>query len=235
MGKLDVNWLTQGQIDFEYKQYQLLSYFKQVKDKFQADRLYPSMSDLVKHYQLLMQFKSRRKQMRGELPKELKGVDLENFTLEYDSIIQEPALFKEIDMIIDYAVPKFENHLEEGRVRYDSIEDSFSIYPIGLISLYKEEGFLILNQSFKSFVFQYEMNPIELADEKHKSISTLYLGSYTMGYSTTYSTIRKELIKQFEEFDNPATYVIETNRQVPIKETFLPIAKRSFLKYLLVA
>jgi hypothetical protein len=55
-----------------------------------------------------------------------------------------------------------------------------------------------------------------------------------MDYSTTLNSIRKDLIAEYNEYDNPATYVIETNKQVPIKETFLPVAKRSFIKYLLI-
>ena len=135
---------------------------------------------------------------------------------------------------MDFAIPKFEASLEEGRDRYDTIEDSLKIFTVGLLSIYKDDGFFILNQDRKSFVFRYEMKSVEIAEEKHKSLSTSYIGNYTMDYSTTLNSIRKDLIAEYNEYDNPATYVIETNKQVPIKETFLPVAKRSFIKYLLI-
>ncbi len=41
MDKLKDNWLTDGLIDYEFKKYQLLAYFKQVKESFQRIELYP--------------------------------------------------------------------------------------------------------------------------------------------------------------------------------------------------
>lgn len=234
MKQLSTNWLTEGHIDFEYKKYQLLAYFQQVQKRFSADRLYPSMSQLVEHYQSLMRFRSQRNQMATALPKELKGLDFKRLSLEYDTNFEEHVFFRALEQIMDFAIPKFEASLEEGRDRYDTIEDSLKIFPVGLLSIYKDDGFFILNQDRKSFVFRYEMKSVEIAEEKHKSLSTSYIGNYTMDYSTTLNSIRKDLIAEYNEYDNPATYVIETNKQVPIKETFLPVAKRSFIKYLLI-
>jgi hypothetical protein len=41
MESLKDNWLTDGLIDFEYKQYMLLAYFKSVKESFNRVELYP--------------------------------------------------------------------------------------------------------------------------------------------------------------------------------------------------
>jgi hypothetical protein len=50
MDKLKDNWLTDGLIDFEYKKYQLLAYFKNVKESFQRVELYPFLGDMIFHY-----------------------------------------------------------------------------------------------------------------------------------------------------------------------------------------
>jgi hypothetical protein len=53
MERLKDGWLTEGLIDFEYKKYQLMAYFKHVKESFNRVELYPFLSDLVFHYRNL--------------------------------------------------------------------------------------------------------------------------------------------------------------------------------------
>ncbi|MFM6350079.1 MAG: hypothetical protein ACKPFK_33810, partial [Dolichospermum sp.] len=71
MDKLDSNWLTQGLIDFEYKKYVLLAYFKTVKESFTRVQLYPFLSDLVFHYRNLQTLKNNKSLLRESFPKKL--------------------------------------------------------------------------------------------------------------------------------------------------------------------
>jgi len=61
MRKLPTNWLTDGLVDFEYKKYLLLAYLKSVEEEFDSKRLYPILSDLILHYQNIMQVKAHKK------------------------------------------------------------------------------------------------------------------------------------------------------------------------------
>ena len=59
MKKLEKDWLTSGLIDFEYKKYILLAYLQEVKGNFDSNKLYPHLSDLIFHYQNLLDLKKK--------------------------------------------------------------------------------------------------------------------------------------------------------------------------------
>lgn len=235
MANLKDNWLTDGHIDFEYKKYLLLAYFQKVERQFNSKRLYPMMGELVLHYQSIMKFKTNRDAMKQQIHGDLKGIDWKTLQLIYDHQEAENAYFSELEKILDFAIPRFEDKLEKGRDIYDTVENNIDIFPVGLVSIYQNEGFFILNSKKNSFVFHYKMGNVQVESESYRSLGTSYLGHYKMDIATTYNSIRKDLVRTFTEFDNPATYVVEVAKQVPIKETFLPVAKRSLLKYILAA
>jgi hypothetical protein len=51
----------------------------------------------------------------------------------------------------------------------------------------------------------------------------------------TYENIKYDLIKNRNSLPNPAVYSIETEINIPIEETLLPVAKRSLVKYITVS
>ena len=50
--------------------------------------------------------------------------------------------------------------------------------------------------------------------------------------STTFESIKGDMLRENKRMPNPATYAIETEMSLPLEETFLPIAKRMLVKYL---
>ena len=83
MNVLKNNWLTEGLIDFEYKKYQLLAYFKTVKDSFKRVELYPHLADLVFHYRNLVTLKQNKLLLRDAFPKELSAESIKNLEVSY--------------------------------------------------------------------------------------------------------------------------------------------------------
>jgi len=78
MKKLQINWLTNGLIDFEYKKYMLLAYLKGVQEEFESKKLYPVFSDLIMHYQNLMQVKAHKKLVYEQFPQRISRADFKN-------------------------------------------------------------------------------------------------------------------------------------------------------------
>jgi hypothetical protein len=122
MDRLKDNWLTEGLIDFEYKKYQLLAYFKEVKSSFNRVELYPFLSDLVFHYRNLVSLKENHSLLRDSFPKELSQEGLKNLELNYKRMIEDDFLMQEIESIIEFALPQFKNSLDEGSYIYELIE-----------------------------------------------------------------------------------------------------------------
>ncbi len=234
MNTLSANWLTEGLIDFEYKKYLLLGYFQQVKQHFHEKKLYPFLADLVFHYQNLLAVKDNKKWMSEQFPSKLSSADIENLTLAYEKIVQDDDIMQEIEETIQYSLPKFKDHVIEGKDIYEYIEKRMEISPIGLSPLYPDEGYLFLGQHFTSdtLIYEYRMSIFTQADEKYRGIHLHYLETRPKSIAYTYENIKTDLVKRFKEKPNPATYLIQVNTQAPLNETLLPIAKRVLVRYL---
>ena len=53
MGKLDKDWLTKDNTDFEYKKYILLAYLQSVTIHFNKKEIYPFLGDVIEHFRSL--------------------------------------------------------------------------------------------------------------------------------------------------------------------------------------
>lgn len=237
MNSLNNNWLTEDLIDFEYKKYVLLAYFQSVKQQFTEKKLYPFLADLVFHYQNLLAVKENKKLISEQFPARLSQTDIENLTLAYEKIVQDDDVMQEIEGIIAFSLPKFKDHLAEGRDIYEYVERKMEISPIGLSPLHPEEGYLFLSQHYTSdtLIYEYRMSIFTQANEKYRGIHLNYLEKTSKSIVNTYENMKTELLKKYKEKPNPATYLIETKTYAPLNETLLPIAKRILVKYISVA
>src|SRR4051812_43718129 len=100
--ELTQDWITNGNIDFEYKKYLLLAYLQQVDNEFEAKKLYPSFAQLIDHYRNLEVLKEQKKLLMSGFPKEITKVDLENLRFQYKDLIKDDELISEIDEIISF-------------------------------------------------------------------------------------------------------------------------------------
>lgn len=56
----------------------------------------------------------------------------------------------ELESIINFSIPQFEQHLAEGKKIYDFIESKLNIYPIGIVPLHTDAGYLLLKNGDKN-------------------------------------------------------------------------------------
>lgn len=231
MVELKHNWLTEGHIDFEYKKYLLLAYMQQVENEFDAKKLYPRFSELVEHYRNLEILKEQKKIAANNFPKEISKLDFEKFRIEYKSAIKDDELIKEIDEIISFAIPMFQNKMSLGKELYEEVEDKVEIFPVGLLPLDVEEGFFMLSDFMRRMinVYYYNITIFESAMEKFRGIHTNLVNQYEMSITNTYQNIKYELIKDTKQM--PATYALEFKETFPLTETMLPVAKRMLVRY----
>jgi hypothetical protein len=234
MEKLNENWITQNHIDFEYKKYLLLAYLQHVNEQFVETRLYPALSELVMHYRNLVALQEQKSQLYNSFPEQLSQADFKNFKLVYEKLCTDDKLMKELESIIEFSIPQFKKYLAEGKKIYDFIESQINIFPVGIIPMYFDEGYLFLQNGKKAetAVFEYQITIFDQPTERFRAISLQYICSYERTISNTYESIKHELILFNRNFPNPATYVIETDLVLPLEDTLLPLAKRSLVKYI---
>lgn len=234
MKALNPNWLTEGWVDFEYKKYILMAYLQQVSFDFDEKKLYPVLADLVMHYNNLITIKKNKTYVSNFFPKQISKVDLENFKIQFEKLMADEQYMEEVEAIIDFSIPLMERHLEEGKEIYQQVEEHLRIFPVGIVSINPEAGYMMLakNTLSDTSVYSYLITIFENANEKFRGIKTEFIGNYSRSFSNTFEEIKFQLIKEFRHVPNPAVYVVESKMEYPLNETLLPIAKRSLVRYL---
>lgn len=228
MKKLSANWFAEGLIDFEYKQYVLLAYLQAVHKHFDDQLLYPALSEVVFHYNNLLQFQASKKALHDQLVSRMLPMST---TEPVENLLAEDHVMLELDAIVDFALPQLQQSVEQGKLIYESVEHQLFWTPIGLLPIYKKEGYLFIQTGNRHdiHVFQYAINLVTHESETYSGIHTQYITCLQHSLGTTFEHMKLQLIRDYQELPNPATYLLESKRIYPILETLLPIAKRQLM------
>ncbi|MFY0652309.1 MAG: hypothetical protein JXQ96_09765 [Cyclobacteriaceae bacterium] len=237
MDKLNRTWLTDNLIDFEYKKYILLSYIQSVKKQFRSNKLYPQLADLVMHYQNLTALKNNKEIIYDQFPKKLTGVDFDRLKLNYEEMMRDDELMNEISEIINYSLPQINKAISEGKNIHDFVEENVELDTIGLIPIYNKEGYMLLSQDAtpEVKVYRYRIALFEHHKEQFRAINTTYIDTEVKSITNSAESIKMSLVKRFKELPNPATYLFNSKIGFPIRETYLPVAKRLLMQVVDVA
>jgi hypothetical protein len=234
MKQLSKTWFADGYIDFELKKYTLLAYLQEINGYFNQSRLYPQLSDVIFHFNNLIAFRNNKKHLQEQFPKKFTGVDIKKLELLFENILEDNDLMKELEEIIEFSTEQLKKTIEDGTQIYEFVNENIRIEPVGLTPLDLNEGYFFLSKikNTETEIYYYRIKLFEKHDEKYRSIMTDHIDTYYRGFSTTYQSIKSQLIKKRKEMPNPAVYSIETEMSFPLDETLLPIAKRRLVKYI---
>jgi hypothetical protein len=234
MQTLEINWITEGSLDFEYKKYRLLAYLQHCKGEFHSTRLYPPMGELVMHYRHLGSLQSEMSRLRESLPKELKGIDPATGEWMYESPIVNDGALQSVEDIIAFAIPSIQDTLREGQSIFEFAEKNIEINPVGVVPVYHREGYLLLNEHSGNDIgiYEYKHSVITTAQENLQSLSFRYLYTETRSLSNPVENIKQSLARKFNWLPNPATWYCYSKIHLPAHETLLPITKRMLLRML---
>lgn len=232
MKSLSTNWFIEGSIDFEHKEYILLSYLQKINRHFHANKLYPDLNDLIFHYNNLKQFKENKLTLQQTFPQRLTQADIEAVKITYEKMIKDDSLMLEIEQIINYALNKMDPALREGKEIYEFVESHLNIEVIGVMPLYTYQGYMLLRNGDEqgTRVYEYQVTIFEGKDEKYRGVNTSFLKNYTKRFIHTPEAIRTELICTRRNLPNPAVYHIESDISFPLEQTLLPLAKQYLIK-----
>lgn len=232
MESLKDNWLTEGLIDFEYKKYQLLAYLKKVKDSFKRVELYPHLSDLVFHYRNLVTLRENKMIIGESFPKEISDEGIKKLEISYRKMIEDDNIMREIESIMEYALPQFKASLDEGSFIYEFVESKCEISPIGLTMLYAKEGYLFVVQppEKETNIYRYQITFFEQSNEPMRGIQTSFVETRVRNIATTYENMKVALAKKYSSLPNPAAYLVVSKLRFPYVQTLMPVAKRLLVK-----
>jgi len=234
MESLKKEWLTDGLIDFEYKKYVLLAYLQKAKESFGRVELYPFLTDLVFHYRNLLTLKENKTLIYDSFPKELSPESFQKLEITYRKIIEDDLVMREIESIVEFALPQFKSSLDEGSYIYDYVESQCELCPVGLTSLYTNEGYLFISQppQKETDVYRYQVSIFDNANESMRGLNTKFLKTTARSFSNSYENMKLQLLKEFTELPNPSVYLITSKLKFPYVQTLMPIAKRLLIKHI---
>ena len=231
---LSETWFVEGYIDFELQKYKLLAYLKDVKCCFNEARLYPQLSEIVFHYNNLVSFRDSKKILQDHFPKKLDTLNMQKLELVYEHMLADNEVMQELEGIISYALEQMKGTISEGASIYDAVEQQLQIEPVGIMPLYKNEGYVFIRYGSYAEVriFNYTITLFEHSDARYKSIKMDYIDSRTKNLANTYEQIKLDIIRTYRALPNPAVYKVEYPLSVPFNETLLPITKRVLMKHI---
>jgi hypothetical protein len=234
MKSLQPNWFFENLADFEYKKYLLLGYLQDVRAHFTETRLYPALSELVFHYRNLSTFNDQKQAIYNSFPEKLTEVDLKNLRMAYTKVISNDELMKHLDEIVSYSMPELKKHLDEGKEIFDFIEREITIAPVGILPIYRDEGYMLVRDGEKPEirVYEYAVKFFKHDEEQFRSVHTEYVTSYKKGFVNTSENIKIDMIRNRKKLPNPATFSVESDYEFPLDETILPITKRMLMKFI---
>ena len=231
---LSETWFMEGYIDFELQKYRLLAYLNEVNKYFTETKLYPQLSDVIFHYNNLIAFRDNKKFLQDQFPKRLDQVNMQKLELIYERMLADNELMNELESITNYSLARMKGTIDNGAEIYELVEKQTRLEPVGIIPLYKNEGYMLVRYGQYSEVraYAYTVTLFEHKDARYKGVRVNYVASWSKSISNTYEHIKRDIIRSIRTLPNPAVFSVETELSIPLDETLLPIAKRMLVRHL---
>ncbi|MER3523397.1 MAG: hypothetical protein C4326_04850 [Ignavibacteria bacterium] len=234
MRKLTLDTFLAGIGDIESAQYRVLEGLKEYYGEFSHNKLYPSLAELVDLHSALVKIINSMSDMQGHLSHELKEVDLEHGKLVYETTgLTDDDLARAAELIL-WALPKIQQAIDEGVSIYNFVDEHMKIEQVGILPMYREEGYWFVPEHRAALLhlLRYELSLFTSANERYRRLKTVNIGEIEQRFiHRSPESIKLQLIEQYRDLPNPATYVCETDVDFPYNETILPIAKRKLMAY----
>jgi hypothetical protein len=228
MSRLSNDWLIEPVFDYEYKTYQVLAYTSQAQKRFEESMLFPYLPDIQNHLRKLNLYKQSVLNLENELRTDLIGVDVKKLRLIRERL-SDDGVISTLSDVLEFALEKLSSTYQLGISEKEQLIEKINIRPIGLLSPQRSGGLILLNSLKKTRIYKYEYRFVRrpYESEAYKDVMTQFIDERTTGRFPNFRELKMEYRKNHEI----NTYLIETETEIPIFETLLPVAKEFLLQY----
>ena len=224
MDKLDKDWLTQDNTDFEYKKYILLAYLQTINSYFDENKIYPYLGDLIEHFRSLKDIVENKDKL---MPRELRSIDFTKMELIYTPI--EDDIFNNLEKLIKFALKELHIIIKRGREIYDEIEENLLFEHVGILPTYFKEGYIIITTN-TNYLYSYKLNDLVIHNIPYKIVVTRLINQET-NKLLSHENFKKEYILPLCDYI-PPTFGVYCVEDLSIDHTLLPITKRKIMQYI---
>lgn len=231
MARLSTNWIIEPIFDYEYKTYQALSYTSQAHRHFDEGKLFPYLSDLRKHIDILTHYQSSVIGLENEIRTELIGLDPTKAALIYEKPPDDEVtdFLKEI---LSFALEKFYPVYRRGMEEKEEVIQRMRISPVGLLQPDGWGGLLFLEKSRTTRIYEYRYRFIRRPNrnEAYKDVQTNFIDELETGMFPDYRHLKLEYLKMMGLENELNTYLVETESEIPTFETLIPVVKEHLIQ-----
>lgn len=218
--------------DLELNQYQILAGIKEFRSEFNKKKLYPSFTNLLNLTSQLQDIIEQKNDLEYKFSKKIKSFDFKNNKIVFETIENDQAEINCLFDLIEWSLPQLKSVIEEALVICDYVENNLIIEQVGILPIYKSEGYFIIpnNEVLSLQVHKFECSLFSSDYEKYRALKTKLLKTYDNDVlRLSLDNIKLELINEYNDLPNPATFRCETDLDFPFAETVFPIAKRKLM------
>jgi len=84
----------------------------------------------------------------------------------------------------------------------------------------------------QTLIYQFQSTIFERAEERYRGINMQFIEKKRRSISMTYESMKLALIRKYQDFANPATFLLVAKVPCPLEEAFLPISKRKLMAHI---
>lgn len=218
--------------DLELNQYHVLAGIKEFRNEFNKKKLYPYFTNLLYLTSELQDIIEQKNDLEFKFSKKIKGFDLKNNKIIFETPENPQPEINCLFDLIEWALPQLKSVIEEALVICEFVENNINIEHVGIVPIYKDEGYFIIpnNEDSALQVHRFECSLFSSENEKYRALKTKLIRSFEKpAIELPPESIKLDLIKEYQDLPNPATFKCETDLDFPFDETIFPIAKRKLM------
>lgn len=231
---METDWIFQGILDSEQKQYVLLNYFQKLNEHLEQMKVYPMFIELSLHLGNIQTLLTRNQILYTD----------KKFTSHDDEIVLSDLKVKDIPQmneeefdeykkILKYSQPKLLDYFNIAKSIWAIVYDSINVtVKKNRKNIKNKSGFFYYKTENNVMVWLYTTRKIKNTKNQTKtSLKEIYNGPIN---DLTIQDIISKFSKTYEKNEEKNYPLLEVNcvQLFPLQETLIPIFKRKVLTYI---
>jgi hypothetical protein len=231
---MNTDWLFEGIVDAEEKEYRLLSYFQKLNKNLDEMKVYPMFTEISLHLGNIQTLINQNKILYSE--RNLSSFDdellLSDLKLKDIPVLAEDE-YEEYQKILNYTLPKLEYYFGITKSIWVIVYDSIKLnVKKNKNNLQSKSGFFYFTTKETNYIWRYNIRKVKKEENTTK---------------TTIKLIHKEPISDLTIQEIISNFMLLQNKPknhklpifevicediFPLEETLIPIFKRKVMSYI---
>jgi hypothetical protein len=230
---MDTDWLFEGVVDAEEKEYRLLSYFQKLNKNLDEMKVYPTFTEISLHLGNIQTLINQNKILYTE--RNLTSFDdellLSDLKLKDIPVLAEDE-YTEYQKILKYSLPKIEYYFGIMKSIWGIVYDSINVtLKKNKNHINSKTGFFYYKTKEKLYIWRYNSRKIKNIETTKTSITLIH--QEPISELTVQEIISNIMVLQNKVKNNKLPiFEVTCDEIFPLEETLIPIFKRKVMSYI---